>query len=268
MKLFLNGTRRRRSLVSLEILVGLGGEPDDDVPGDGRIREDFEDPIREFKILLDGVSAIHQLENPIRSALHRNVEVSADPWASSPSPRARRPSEVLGITRQEANSEAVRGPHRGFSRAVSAKVVRFGSSTGLVPECRQTGADLGLLSTVQGHRHPMGVAVVIHGLPEQRHFDDARRRPAAAFLDDRVRRAVYLGPAGVGDDAVRTELVAATGDAHVGASDAGWSLDPDRRLERDPSVSRSSAAAAKGGRSAAGIASQGHSILDRSAAER
>jgi hypothetical protein len=102
------------------------------------------------------------------------------------------------------------------SRSAKVVVLLAGERVAAVPALERP-ALLRLGHAVDRDRGAVLEAVVVDGLPEQRDLDDAGVGEFLALVDDVVRRAVDLGPAGERHDAVGAELVAAPGDADVGA---------------------------------------------------
>ena len=88
-------------------------------------------------------------------------------------------------------------------------------------KAREARTDLRLLATTRVDRRAVGVAIVIHRLPQQRDLDHARVDQALALINDRIRGTMHFGASGVGHDAVGAELVAATSDADIGAARRG-----------------------------------------------
>ena len=60
-----------------KILFRLTGEADDDVAGEGDAGHGLAGVLDELQILLDGVMAVHLLQQPVGAALHRQMQVLA-----------------------------------------------------------------------------------------------------------------------------------------------------------------------------------------------
>ena len=81
---------------------------------------------------------------------------------------------------------------------------------------------------------------MVDGLPEERDFANAAGDEYFHFVDDVARRTMHLGAAGIGDDAIGAEFIAAAGDADI-CSAAG--ISPGEILRDRSSSSRLSTAA-------------------------
>ena len=106
------------------------------------------------------------------------MEVATDPWPARHHVEHVVP-EIPGIAGEKADSRQFRDLIVNSSEEIGegrgARIVED-----LVSECRETGADLGSFVPIDRQRDPMGVAVVVHGLPQQRHFLDASGGEQAA----------------------------------------------------------------------------------------
>ena len=60
---------------SANSLLGLAGEPDNEVAGERDVWVGVTDPIDETKILRPGVPPVHGRQNPIRAGLNRQMEI-------------------------------------------------------------------------------------------------------------------------------------------------------------------------------------------------
>ena len=70
-------TSSSRSSVRLEIRLGLAGEADDDVGGDGDVAPRVLHPLDAAHVLVARVEPLHSLEHARRSGLHRQMHVIA-----------------------------------------------------------------------------------------------------------------------------------------------------------------------------------------------
>ena len=61
-----------------EVLLGLAGEPDDDVGGDGDVGDRVADAIEPAEVALAAVGTLHRLQHGVRTRLQREVDVLAD----------------------------------------------------------------------------------------------------------------------------------------------------------------------------------------------
>ncbi len=91
------------------VLVGLGGEADDDVAAEHERTADlglvevFAGAIDELVVFLDGVAAIHHLEHAVGARLRRDMDVAADARAVADD-LEHIVAEVLGIAGHEAQT--------------------------------------------------------------------------------------------------------------------------------------------------------------------
>ena len=72
-----NRARRTTSSVSSEVLLGLAGEPDDDVGAHRDVRDGGADPLEPAEVALAPVRTLHRLQHAVRSRLEREVDVLA-----------------------------------------------------------------------------------------------------------------------------------------------------------------------------------------------
>ena len=61
-----------------EVLVGLPGEPDDDVCGDGGVRNGLAHPVKDSEELLGPVGSAHPAQHLVRPGLQRHVQAGHD----------------------------------------------------------------------------------------------------------------------------------------------------------------------------------------------
>jgi hypothetical protein len=172
-----------------EVGVGLAGEADDHVAGDGDVALGGVDPAHALEVPVAGVLAGHGLENGGGAGLDREMDVVAEGGGG-----------VDGLDDVAGEVAGVRG-----GEADAADAWEF------------TNGDEEF-----GERHAArGVAVGVDVLAEELDLGEAEVDHLAGFDEDGGGGAGALFPAGVGDNAVGAELVAALDDGDVSAVRVG-----------------------------------------------
>ena len=167
----------------LEVLLGFAGEADDDVRGDGGVRDPFPDLVQDAEELGGAVGPLHVLEDLVRAGLQGHVQLRHD----------------VG----------------GFGHGVDDVVgegggVRAGEADPLQPFDFTAGAQ------ELGERLPVAEfdAVGVHVLAQEGHLDGAVVHEGLDLGEDVARAAVLLLAAQGRDDAEGAGVVAAHRDRH------------------------------------------------------
>ena len=207
----------------LVVLVGLGGEADDDVAAEHERAADLwlvqvlAHAVDEPVVFFDRVAPVHLPEHPVRAGLGRDMDVAADAGAI-----ADHFQHIIAEVTRVAGDKA-QTLDRGDLLVDAVEQVGegggVGSREGVAVVAALVGPPLlGLDHAVDLDGRVVLEAVVVDGLAQERDLDHARIGEHLDLVDDVPGRAVDLGPTGVGDDAVGAELVAAAGDADIGAA--------------------------------------------------
>ena len=169
-----------------KILLGLAGEADDDVAGEGHAGDLLAGVVHQFQVLRRRVMAVHLLQQPVAAGLHRQVDVLAQVRLRGD-----------GVDEFMAGVLGVAG-HK-------ADLVVAGHGAQQVEQ----------VGKINGLRKPFAVAVDV--LPQQRDFFVAFGHQIAELRQNGVRLAAALAPAHIGHDAVGTEVIAPVHDGQPGA---------------------------------------------------
>ena len=167
----------------LEVRFGLAREADDDVGGERQVGDRGAQAIDDALVVGQGVRAIHRAQHRVRTRLQRQVHLRHD-GAALRHRRDHAPAHVARMRGREADAREPLHPARGPQQV--GEVVR-------------------------------AVVVGVHGLAQEHDLPETLRhgRPYLAY---QVReRQTAFAAAGVGDDAVGAELVAAALDGDPGA---------------------------------------------------
>ena len=172
-----------------EVGVGFAGETDDHVAGDGDVALGGVDPAHALEVPVTGVLAGHGFEDGGGAGLHGEMDVVAEGGGG-----------VDGLDDVAGEVAGVRG---GEAHAADAGEFAYGYEE-------------------LGEGHAAGwVAVGVDVLAEELDFGEAEVDHLASFDEDGSGGAGALLAAGVGDDAVGAELVAALDDGDVAAVRVG-----------------------------------------------
>ena len=166
--------------------------PYEDVGGQTTIRHDATDGSHAVEIPFACVLSVHQLQNAVASALHRQMDMSAHVW-------------TIGNDLQ----------------SIIAHVLRM--------RCGETDSHLweGLCHLSEQHRETHFATLIgIHVLTEQCHFLVVAFLQIAYFVEDALHVTTAFASTSVGHNAIVAEVVATTHDAHESrhmiGMDTGW----------------------------------------------
>ena len=177
-----------------EVLLGLAGEPHDDVGAHGDVRDRGADPFEPAEVSLAPVRTLHRLQHAVRSRLEREVDVFAHLVA-------------LGHRVDHVGREVVRVRAGEPDPADAVDPVHRSEQIGEQRPARRV-------------RDGEVASVRVHVLTEERHLDDALSREALDLGEHIADRTRELRPAHEGHDAESAGVVT----SH---------RDPDPRVVRD-----------------------------------
>ncbi|MDQ0574993.1 hypothetical protein QFZ29_001216 [Agromyces albus] len=170
----------------MEVLLGLSGKADDDVGGDGRVRDAGANAVEDAEELLGAVGAAHGLEDAVGARLQRHVQLGHD--------RGRVGHRVDDVVGERSRMRA--------READALKAVDLAGRAEQLAE-RLTVAELD--------------AIGVDVLPEQRDLDRAVVDEGLDLGEDVAGPPVFLLAPQRRDDAERAGVVAADGDGHPSA---------------------------------------------------
>ena len=189
----------------LEIFLRLTGEADDDIAREGDAGHGLAGVLDQLHVVLDGVVSVHLLEQPIRAALHRKVQVSAD----------------LGL-RRDGVDQLVAGVLRVAGHEADVVVARHRAE-----QIEQVG---------EIHRLCETLAIAVDVLPQQGDLLVPGLHQPPELREDVAGLAAFLAAADIRHDAVGAEVVAAVHDRQpcpeLALPADGDVLDDDRTLCR------------------------------------